>query len=76
MATYIDVRVALLVGSDGKYSAYEEKNVDWGMMEDNIGEWRGTKFFDPPASRKYILTAQVELPEIIELAATVEKASP
>jgi hypothetical protein len=57
-----DVRIMLLVGSNGKTMACVEDHMGWGDLEDGIAGWVGSKCIDPDASARFIITAQVPVP--------------
>lgn len=75
MPRKIEIAIPVLVGSNGKWSAYgydsaknPAKDIDWGMLADNLDDaphdakepsW-------PAVERRYIVRATVEVPDEID----------
>jgi hypothetical protein len=83
MPTTMKVKIPLMVGSNGKWSAYGHGELgephdcdDWGMIADNLLEWpeRGDPIA-PDAMMKHYVTVEIEVPDgVTEVAgATVIK---
>lgn len=59
----IQVRIMLLVGSNGKVSAINEGAMGWGDLADNIMGWEDKRYpTDPDASARYIVEVEVPVP--------------
>jgi hypothetical protein len=58
------VKIALLIGSDGKYSAQNLEHVDWGLLADDLMDWEAKPPADPEASAKYIIEVEVPVPSV------------
>lgn len=67
----MDIRIMLLVGSNGKASVAVEGDLGWGDLADNIMDWDPIKreSTDPEASARYIVNVWVEMPCITEKVA-------
>lgn len=75
------VRIALLVGSNGKYSVgetYPDGTIDWGIMADNIMDWGepGSKEEpkDPEATARYMVEVEVPEPTVATVIGTATAA--
>ena len=66
------VRIALLVGSNGRAAASELEGADWGLLADCIMDWpekgvRGDPK-DPEFVKKYVVEVEVPLPAVEQIA--------
>ena len=82
MGKMIEVQIPLVVGSNGKWSAYGYDSIadpindsDWGLMSENLDD-SGPEDRDPvwpDAEHRFIIRARVEVPDVPTVQATTEK---
>lgn len=73
MPRKIEIAIPVLVGSNGKWSAYgydsakdPARDVDWGLLADNLeGETPDGEPIFPAVERRYIVRAVVEVPDAL-----------
>lgn len=62
------VRIALLVGSNGKMVACIADHMGWGDLAEGLDEFVGDRVIYPEAECRYILTTTVPRPSIKVIA--------
>lgn len=67
MTETTEIKIMLLVGSNGKSSCCIEGDLGWGDLADNIADWEGSKCIDPDASSRHIVTVRVPVPAIADI---------
>lgn len=82
MSKTMEIKIPLLIGSNGKWCAYGHGQAgqphdcdDWGMLADNLMDWPGEDNgnpTDPETSSKHYVTTTVEIPDgVIPVAGAV-----
>jgi hypothetical protein len=67
MSQPMEIKIMLLVGSNGKSSCCAEGQMGWGDLADNIADWHGSKCIDPEATSRHIVTVRVQKPVIAQI---------
>ena len=75
MTEMMNIRIMLLVGSNGKTSACVDGVLDWEDLVDGIVDWTPDDPVYPAATSRHIVTVSVPKPEVSEIAGTVEDQS-
>ena len=74
MSKNMNIKIMVLVGSNGKASACVEGDLGWGDLADNIANWERNEMKDPDATARYFVNLELPIPAIENLHPTVEEA--
>jgi len=68
----MQIRIAVVVGSNNNFAAckFEGDQTDWAFLFDSVGIYNGKDVIYPDAEQRYIITADVDVPDIRQVGAT------